>query len=220
MTSMAALVGERIVETARFTWRAPLFARFRGGLTATVGGALLLAFATYNPTDPSWNTVSDHAPTNLLGGFGATFADLSLQSLGLAAWAGAILMVVFGLWRAADADPDLSRTGMRLKALACIAGVLMLAAVLAAPAPPKAWPLARGLGGFWGSGVLDLLAGFLNFLHAPAAVPIAASVWGLLALGALGWGLGVRPSEFRALGPWLADLVRRKPAAEIGRAHV
>jgi S-DNA-T family DNA segregation ATPase FtsK/SpoIIIE len=218
MSSVAALVGERIVETARFTWRAPLFARFRGGLTATLGAALIVAFASYDAADPSWNTAAGGEVRNLLGGFGATVADLALQSLGLAAWIGALTMTLFGLSRAADADPDASRGRQRLRALAVFVGVLTLAAVLSAPLPPKAWPLATGLGGFWGSGTLDLLAGFFRFLHAPGAVLIAAILMGLASAAAFAWGLGLKPSEVRNAGPWFAQLLsglgrRRAPAA-------
>jgi S-DNA-T family DNA segregation ATPase FtsK/SpoIIIE len=216
MASMAALVGQRIVETARFTWRAPLFARFRGGLTAAFGVALVFAFASYDATDPSLNTAAPGLPKNLLGGFGATIADLGLQSLGLTAWLGAIFFALFGLSRAASSDPDASRGPLRLRALAALAGVLMLAAVLAAPQPPKAWPLATGLGGFWGSGVLDLLAGFFRFLHAPGASVIAAIIFLSIALPALAWAVGLTPQDFKNAAAFLAG---PKPTAIKGVAR-
>ena len=214
MQSVAALVGQRIMETARFTWRATLFARFRGGLTAAVGVAMIVAFASYDPTDPSWNTASAARPHNLLRGMGATLADLSLQSLGLAAWLGALLVVLFGLSRAADQDPDASRLSQRVKALSATGGVLLLSAALSAPQPPKAWPLARGLGGFWGAGVLDAVTSFFQFLHAPGAVWIATALLAAAALAALGWSLSVTFQDFRHAAGWLnaaASGLSRKP---------
>jgi len=51
---------------------------------------LLLALATYHPTDPSWNTASGatgpHAVRNWVGLFGAWIGDLLLQTLGLTAF--------------------------------------------------------------------------------------------------------------------------------------
>ena len=51
---------------------------------------LLLALATYHPTDPSWNTASGaigpHAARNWTGLFGAWIGDLLLQALGLTAF--------------------------------------------------------------------------------------------------------------------------------------
>jgi S-DNA-T family DNA segregation ATPase FtsK/SpoIIIE len=51
---------------------------------------LLLALATYHPTDPSWNTATGatgpHAVRNWTGLFGAWIGDLLLQALGLTAF--------------------------------------------------------------------------------------------------------------------------------------
>ncbi len=203
MSSVAELVGQRLVETARFTWRAPLLARFRGGLTATVGAVLLLAFASYDPADPSWNTAAAGAAHNLMGRSGAIVADLSLQSLGLAAWLGAVMMVLLGLARAADPDPDANRLRLRLKGLMACLSVLLAAAALSAPQPPRLWPLARGLGGFWGAGLNGLLASALDFLHAPHAELISGLLFGVAAVVALAWALSVRLADFGQAGAWL-----------------
>src|SRR5690606_16742586 len=109
------------------------------GLTAVVGVALAIAFVTYNAADPSLNAATLAAPTNALGGPGAAAADVGVQSLGLAAGAAALLMVLFGLARVTSPDPADSRRDLRLRALAGVGGVLALSGLLAAPAPPAAW---------------------------------------------------------------------------------
>ena len=53
--------------------------------------ALLAGLISWNPADPSLNVASGEAATNWLGGNGAVFADLFMQSLGLGAWPAAIL---------------------------------------------------------------------------------------------------------------------------------
>ena len=217
MQSVAALVGERIVESARFTWRAPVFARFRGGVTATLGLALVLAFATWDASDPSWNTASSAHAHNLLGASGAIVADLALQSLGLAAWLGAVLMIVFGVRRAADGEPDRSRGPTRLRALWAAGGVLFSAAAMSGPQPPRDWPLGRGLGGFWGSGLFDATASAFRFLHAPGAGLIAGLLLLAASVGALAWALKIRIQDLSRAGAWAAatarTLSRRVPPA-------
>jgi S-DNA-T family DNA segregation ATPase FtsK/SpoIIIE len=60
---------------------------FLGLVLLLVSLLLLLALATYHPTDPSWNTASGatdtHAVSNWVGLFGAWLGDLLLQILGI-----------------------------------------------------------------------------------------------------------------------------------------
>ncbi|WP_331932345.1 DNA translocase FtsK 4TM domain-containing protein, partial [Phenylobacterium sp.] len=88
------------MHVAGLAWSHPAVARLRGGILAAAGIALAVALATYNAADPSLNAASTIAPTNALGAPGATVADIGIQSLGVAAGIGALLMVVFGLGRA------------------------------------------------------------------------------------------------------------------------
>ncbi len=215
MQSVAQMVWRRLEEMVRLAWRAPLFVRFRGGVVAAVGLAMLIAFASYDPSDPSWNTSAAGKPHNLLEGPGATLADMAQQSLGLAAWPAALLVVLFGFTRAAVPEPDISARRLSTRILASIGGVLMLAGVLALPEAPKSWPLARGLGGFWGSGLLDTISGAIDFVRIPHAAEVAAVLLGAGALAAFGVALSIRKSEFaNALG-WIGALFtpRRRAAA-------
>ena len=70
-----------------------------GFLFLAAGILVLLSFASFHPTDPSWNTVSEtRAAQNLIGPAGAWFADFFLQAFGLAAFVLPVLM--FGLgWK-------------------------------------------------------------------------------------------------------------------------
>ena len=175
----------------RFGWSHPLTARFRGGVTAAVGLALILAYASYNAADPSFNAATTGEPTNLLGSLGAGIADASIQSLGLAAWAGALLMVAAGLWRAGEREPDDTRGIIRLRALVGLIGALAFAGLLAAAPTPASWPLASGLGGFWGESLLQHLGDLFGLAHIPAGRIVAAILLSVGAIAALGFGLGI-----------------------------
>ena len=67
---------------------------------ALLAALLLVALISWNPADASLNAASSLPTTNWLGANGALFADLFMQSLGLAAWPAALLLVAFGLARA------------------------------------------------------------------------------------------------------------------------
>ena len=195
---------------AGLAWRHPGAARLRGGVIAAAGTALAVAFATYNAADPSLNAASANLPLNALGLPGATLADLGVQSLGLACAMVALTIVVLGLSRAASPHPDATRDQLRLRGVVGVAGALALAAALAWPAPPAAWPLAKGLGGFWGEAMLAGVSGLLAWAHLPLARPIAAVTFTGLALGALGYAIGLRKAELRALGDGLAKMLTPK----------
>ncbi|MFI4949529.1 MAG: DNA translocase FtsK 4TM domain-containing protein, partial [Caulobacterales bacterium] len=195
---------------AGLAWTHPATARLRGGLLAAAGAGLAVAFVTYNAADPSLNAASDAAPTNALGAPGAALADLGVQSLGLASALAVLTLVVLGLCRAAAPDPRASRLHLRLRGLSGAAGVLALAAALAWPAPPVTWPLAKGLGGFWGDALLNALTGLLRYAHLPLAQAIAALLFGAAGLFAMGYAIGLRPAELRGLGEWLARALTPK----------
>ena len=205
---------------AGLAWTHPGTARLRGGVVAASGAALAVAFVTYNAADPSLNAAGPGAPSNALGTPGAVLADLGVQSLGLACAFAALTVVVLGLCRAAAAEPAASRGHLRLRALVGILGVLAVAAALAWPAPPAAWPLAKGLGGFWGDALLTGLTRLLAYAHLPLAQPIAAALFAGLGLTALAYAIGLRPSELRALGNGLTTALtpKAKLAEKPGRA--
>ncbi|HEV2082352.1 MAG TPA: DNA translocase FtsK 4TM domain-containing protein [Brevundimonas sp.] len=211
--SAAHAVGQQVWIGARILWRAPAAVRFRGVLQALLAGLLVFALASWNRDDPSLNVVSRAEPTNWLGSQGALFADLFMQSLGLAAHAAALLLIAFGL---ATALGDAVRQRLRptpLNALLAFGGVLMLAAAMSAPAAPKAWPLAAGLGGLWGDAVLGLTAGGLKAL----GVPGARAIMGVLCFGAalfmVGRALGLKTSDLRDAIDWASGRARPRAAA-------
>ncbi len=207
---------EMAMELIAWAWARPLTTRLRGGVIAAFGAALIAAFASWNSADPSLNAASDLPATNLLGAAGALIADVCLQSLGLAAWGLALLMIVFGLSRVMEPDPGAGRGPMRIRAMIGVLAVFALAGALSGPTPPKSWALAGGLGGFWGDALLGGLSSLLAFAHIPGAGIFADLI--LLALGGTGLAVALgasRESMADAAGGALERLVdhaRRAPA--------
>jgi S-DNA-T family DNA segregation ATPase FtsK/SpoIIIE len=117
-----------------------------GLLIVTVACAAWASLATWSVHDPSLNNATRVAPRNLLGGWGAVLADLTIQSLGLA---GIILFLPLAAWGwhlVFRTTPN----RRRLRLLAWPASVILLAAALSALPQPKSWPLPNGLGGIFG----------------------------------------------------------------------
>ncbi|WP_269715152.1 FtsK/SpoIIIE family DNA translocase [Caulobacter sp. NIBR2454] len=203
-------ISELAWDAAKASWSAPFTARFRGGMVTAAGVALVLAVATYDAADPSWNAATGGAPSNALGGVGATLADIFMQSLGLAAWGAGLMMVIFGLSRVADQDPDVSRKSTRIRAVVGVLGLLALGGLLALPSPPAGWPLAKGLGGFWGDGLLHGFANLLSFARLPGATLIAGLTLGLLGLIGVGYAIGLRRLDLAASAAWVGEQMQRR----------
>ena len=126
-----------------------------GFLFLATGILVLLSFASFHPTDSSWNTVTGQVRTaNLIGPVGAWMADVFLQAFGLAAFIFPLL--IFGLgWKWIRSE-EVSAPGIRLFGTA-----LMVLSACGAAAMLPDWRLFEHSilpGGATGY----LLAGFLR----------------------------------------------------------
>ena len=209
--STALAVGRQAWISARILWDAPFVVRFRGVLQALLATLLLVALMSWNPADASLNAASSLPTTNWLGANGALFADLFMQSLGLAAWPAALLLIAFGLARAVGDAIQQRLKPTPMKALAATGGTLLLSASLAALAAPAAWPLAAGLGGLWGDAVTGLAAQGLGALRIPGGRIIAGLVFLVAGLWTTGFAIGLRAADFIDALNWGRSL--RAPVA-------
>ncbi|MFQ5955195.1 MAG: DNA translocase FtsK 4TM domain-containing protein, partial [Kiloniellales bacterium] len=126
-------------------------ARWAVGLALMLAGLMsLLALLSHHPGDPSLNTAADGPVRNLLGRPGAYLADLAMQSFGLAAMLGALVVATWG-WRVA-AGGRMTAVWLRIGLLPV--ALAFIAAALAALPSPADWSLDGGLGG--AAGVLLL----------------------------------------------------------------
>ena len=208
--SAALAIGQRAWVSARILWGAPITVKFRGVLQALLAALLLVALISWNPADPSLNAASGAEPTNWLGLNGALFADLFMQSLGLAAWPAALLLIAFGLAAAIGDAIQQRLKPTPLKALSATGGVLALSAALSALAAPAAWPLAAGLGGLWGDAIVGLIRMICSGLRLPGAPVIAGLLFLPLALWGIGYAVGLRFADLAEGLAWARGM--RNPA--------
>jgi S-DNA-T family DNA segregation ATPase FtsK/SpoIIIE len=142
-----------------------------GFLFLAAGILALLSFASFHPTDPSWNTVSGAVPTeNLIGPVGAWLADLFLQSFGLAAFV--IPVLIFGLgWKWIRSESIAAPTAKLLGSAMLLASVCGAAGLLPDWRMFDHTILSGGAAGF-------LIAGWLRHAlnTAGAAVVLATSL--------------------------------------------
>ena len=189
----------------------PLMVRLGGGVEALFGLVLTLAFASYNAADPSLNVSAAGAPGNFAGRLGATLADVGMQSLGLSAWIVAVLLILGGVIRALGQGPEPGARKANVFAVAV--AILALSAALALPAPPATWPLAKGLGGFWGEAFLSTLARMFDAVGVPAPRFIGAALFAAVAVVSFAFVFGLKLSDAGESIAWIGGALRPRPRA-------
>jgi S-DNA-T family DNA segregation ATPase FtsK/SpoIIIE len=166
------------------------------GAALIVGaGALLVALASFDSRDPSFNRAADGPIHNWFGAAGSYTADLVLQTMGLA---GVLLALVLAGWGSRMVvGRAMVRPWLRLTLLP-----LFLAAgsaALAAWPTPESWPLAPGLGGMAGRILLGEAMARLGGLGFPTDALTMAGLGSVLTLASGIAALGFSASEWRGL---------------------
>jgi len=171
-----------------------------------LGAILAVALVSYRPEDPSFNSATEVAPTNIAGTFGAYLSDLLLQGFGFAAALLVPIIFVWGLRRLFGRPIGRPRRAILLTLSAVFLGAIALG--LAWPAPIG--PLDSGAGGVIGLAAARLMAAMpwpAGFDPAVAALA-GASLFGLSALGLFLWGIGPRRDELGGFASLFSGLRR------------
>ena len=132
------------------------------------------------PTIPSLNHATSGPSSNPLGGFGATLADLCLQTVGKAVWFAVLVLPIWGVRLILDRVPS----WIWLSVAALPPAILALAAYLATlNVPPiETWPYLVGLGGVVGDFALHRLEPGLGARYGLYAL-LSALVLAAVAIG-------------------------------------
>ena len=193
--------------TSRFAGLVPFSAEefFRRRLTE-LGGlghlaiavALIGALATYYAGDPSWDMALPPAWSrhthNLLGLGGAYFADIFIQTLGLAAY---LLPLAIAAWGALLLRHR-QRVPLWRRLIILFPALLVSSATLALLKPFPAWPLATSLGGSVGQAILAESTKSIGSLIGRGGIWIAWPLIALLTVVMLSVTFGVRFADWRA----------------------
>ena len=158
-----------------------------------IGLALMLALATYNHTDPSWNTARDESFTgihNIMGLPGAYVADLLMQTIGLGGLVFGVTLSAWGIrfWRRDEIGPVWARIAALLFASICMAAAF-------ARIPAGDWLLSPWMGGSGGVLILNAIAGILNPLLGASVHVVTASVMAVIGSAALMYACAVTRDE-------------------------
>jgi len=175
-----------------------LEARLIGTLGRGCGLALLLTLAavwasmvSWSVADPSLTHATDGPISNALGAPGAIIADLLLQTLGLAAAAALLPLMIWGL------ELVLSEQVPRLRAKATYYPFTLLGlagAVSAVPQSPT-WPIAHGYGGILGDAIFEFTSSVLGFISSDTASLAAAILLTGFGMSSLVKTLGVTRAD-------------------------
>jgi len=171
---------------------------FNGLAQIAVAVALVGALATFHAGDPSWNValppVWARHTHNLLGLGGAYFADMFIQTLGLAsyllpfaiaAWGARLLRhrLIVPLWR---------------RLIILFPSLLVASATLAPMKPFPSWPLAVSMGGSVGDAILRQSALGIDRLIGGGGVWVAWPLITALTVVLLSATFGISFSGWRA----------------------
>ncbi len=165
-----------------------------------LGVALLIALITYDPADPSLNTATARAASNLGRLPGAIAADLLLQGFGVAGALPGIALLAWA-WRVGS-HRGLGSLPLRiaclLAALPAVAGVL--AGIPSPSGRALSWPVGAGLGGAAGQIVGSTVLNAGRELFGPFGGLGLWCLGALLAVLLTLLSLGLTATEWRAAG--------------------
>ncbi|MEO0410995.1 MAG: DNA translocase FtsK 4TM domain-containing protein [Pseudomonadota bacterium] len=160
------------------------------GLTMLILGLLaLMALASFDPGDPSFNQASGESISNLLGSNGARFADIAFQAFGLASAFALFPFCTHGLRFAWGLNWVYPQRTIRVLMI----GTLLLALGLGGLAAPTGWPFAVSLGGLIGDAMGAVFAAIHTVIDDMIGlnIPAAPVAWLCLLSGACVWLLGL-----------------------------
>ncbi|GHB01840.1 hypothetical protein GCM10009069_25770 [Algimonas arctica] len=142
-----------------------------------LGAMLLMAQISYSPFDATMDTAGVGGLANWLGRPGAWMANISMQTLGLGGLLASALIVFSGLRRLIRKTVFVQSKGDRAgRALIFTGAVLLGAATLSAFPIPQNWPMASGLGGWFGDLMHLGLKDWLDHFNIPLSGGLVALV--------------------------------------------
>ncbi len=165
------------LDTAPGLFRRAVVSLLLIGLGIFTLGAVL----TYNPFDSTGDTAGIGVIQNALGSSGAGYANFLMQFMGHGAVIAGLLALssgIRGIFKPRKFKARLDRIGHFILALAVI---VFGTATLSGFPIPQSWPMATGLGGWFGDGIFLSFKGALDRFNIPVSGFVAAFITFLIA---------------------------------------
>ncbi len=172
--------------------------RVIGLMIGAIAIAMTIAIVSYNKLDPSFNTTTTDAPTNVLGYYGAVFADLLLQSIGLAV----ILPILYIMILAYRFYYQHKPKKLHYHSAYLIFATMFAAGFIQYFLVPNTWPITAGFGGVVGTILLDFVsASFVKIipLEIQSTQLLLVGIFGILALSLFTFSLNLKTHEWKAV---------------------
>ncbi len=188
---------------------------------ALSGLTILLALISYNPGDPSFDTVTAAHTTNLAGSIGARLADLTLQGFGLAGFIPPLILLAWSYRLGARGAIGHLKLRVVLGGLSMpLSAAALCMALDVIPGPPVTWPVPAGIGGAAGMMLSSACAHASGSLLGQVGGGIALAITLLIALTSFAFALGFTPGEWRRGGARaarvaMASVTQGKRGAEV-----
>jgi len=142
-----------------------------------LGGILLTSQASYSPFDATMDTAGVGEIANWLGAPGAWIANISMQTLGFGGLIASLLILFSGVRRLLYQPASVQSKGDRAgRAIIFLGAVLLGTATLSAFPIPQNWPMASGLGGWFGDLMHLGLKDWLDHFNIPLSGGIIALI--------------------------------------------
>ena len=151
-----------------------------------LGAELFFSALSYNALDSTFDTAGSAETLNALRAPGSQLANITLQLLGWAIFPLGFMILYSGLRGIFKPLPLLPRWTQMSRAGLVVSATLLCAILFASAPVPQSWPMATGLGGWIGDGLMSAPHAFLLALN----VPFAGTVIGLLAFLGAGFCIG------------------------------
>ncbi|WP_428377416.1 DNA translocase FtsK [Lichenicoccus sp.] len=203
---MTVAFGSRFFSERLASPRMQAIARRRVAEVLAIGLALasitaLVALVSYTARDPSLDTATSAAPSNLAGAPGAILADLLIQGFGLAAALPPLALLGWA-WRIGS-HRGLGSLALRVIALLCAlpaAAATLSALPVLMHTPALRWPGPAGLGGAIGQSLAGIALRAGHDMLGVAGAPVAWVLCAMLALVLSPLSLALSAGEWRAAG--------------------
>jgi S-DNA-T family DNA segregation ATPase FtsK/SpoIIIE len=151
----------------------------------------LIALATHNANDPSWNNASALETQNALGPWGASIADLLFQTFGIASWVAVLPPLLWGVWLVDG------RVGLKLasRSASWVFAMVALATCASLISMETFSEQQAGAGGAVGLTVFETMSGFIGSLGIPTPDGFASILPGILGTMLMAWAIGLNPFQ-------------------------